>query len=208
MSNAILFNYYNLKKGVFAPDFLVSVEHFMYEYVSNQKGFISFSLLVDGDTWADIIISETMESAKNFANPGNTHDLIEKYYSFLNFDSFTSHLFSVERNYQFKSVMPNVVTFVSYKLKKGTTVSEFLLAADKAGNRPLSEDSVIISWKLLADGDLWADLICWESMEGPKEAASSENKIPAIKEYLSYIGEVPYHCHFTVKKILNSLIDK
>ena len=205
MSNAIYFGSGKLKKEASVPDFLVAMDELANRYISKRKGFLSLMLLNDGDTWADLCIFETMEDLKNFIKPSvldelyeNTSELREKYYSFWDFNVGTSHLFSVERNYQFKSTVPKVVTFVSYKLKKGVTVSDFLLVADKAGNRPPFEGSVTISWKLLVDNDLWADLLCWESMEGPKNAASSENENPAIKEYLSMIGEVPFHGHFTV----------
>jgi hypothetical protein len=63
-----------------------------------------------------------------------------------------------------------------------------------------SEDSVLISRKLLVDSDLWADLLFWKTMEGPKEAIKSEKSSAFIKEYLSFIGEVPFHRHFTIEK--------
>ena len=199
MSNAIFFNYYKLKKGASVPDFLDSVENLINDYASKQKGFISFMLLFDGDTWADFGIFETMEDAKNFENPGSTNDLAKKFYSFLNFNTCRSRIYSVERNYQFKSGLPNVVTFVTYKLKKGMPVSDFLFATDKAGSKLSFNDSLAISWKLLVDGDIWADMIYWESMDGPQKASASENLNSDIKEYLSFIDDVPFHGHFSVE---------
>ena len=203
MSNAIFINYYKLKQGASVPDFLASVEKLVNEYASKQKGFISFNLLVDNDLWADIGVFESMEDAKNFANPSSTNNLAQKFYSFLDLKNCVSHLFSVERNYQYKDIMPKVVTLVTYKLKSGTAKSDFLLAADKAGNQPVAKDSVTISWQPLVDGDTWADLVYWESMDGPRKASSSENENPAIKEYLSFIDEVLFHRHFEVKKFLS-----
>ncbi|TYQ15223.1 UNVERIFIED_CONTAM: hypothetical protein Cloal_1645 [Acetivibrio alkalicellulosi] len=99
MPNAVFFNSYKLKKGASVPDFLLAVDKLWNEYISKQKGFISSKLLVDGDTWADYTVFETMEDAKRFANPTHTNDLAEKFYSFLNFNSCTSHFYSVERSF-------------------------------------------------------------------------------------------------------------
>jgi hypothetical protein len=60
MLNAIFFNSYKLKKGSSVPEFLLAVEDLINGYASKQKGFISFMLLVDGETWADFGIFETM----------------------------------------------------------------------------------------------------------------------------------------------------
>ena len=49
--------------------------------------------------------------------------------------------------------MPNAVFYVSYKLKKGASVSEFLLAAEKLNNEYMSKQKGYISWKQLVDGD-------------------------------------------------------
>lgn len=53
MSKAVFFNSYKLKKGASVSDFLVAVENLTNEYISKQKGYISFQLLVDGEIWAD-----------------------------------------------------------------------------------------------------------------------------------------------------------
>jgi len=99
MSNAVFINSYKLKKGTSVPDFLLAVDNLVNEYMSKQKGFISFKLLVDGDTWTDIGVFETMEDAKNFENPGSVNEFAEKFYSFLNFNTCKSNTYSVERSY-------------------------------------------------------------------------------------------------------------
>ena len=99
MLNAVYFNSYKLKKGASVTEFLLTIEKLFNEYISKKKGFISSKLLVDGDTWADFTIFETMEDSKKFANPTHTNDLAEKFYSFLDFNSCRSHHFSVERSF-------------------------------------------------------------------------------------------------------------
>jgi len=97
--NAVFFNSYKLKKGVSIPDFLLAVEKLNNEYISRQKGFISFDLLVDGETWADSSVFETMEDVKRFAESSEPNEFAEKFYSFINLNSCKSHFFSVERSF-------------------------------------------------------------------------------------------------------------
>ncbi|MCL2621338.1 MAG: hypothetical protein FWD97_10440 [Defluviitaleaceae bacterium] len=96
MSNVIFFNSYKLKKGVSVPDFLLAVEKLTKEYVSKQEGFISSEVAVDGETWADFTIFESMEDAKKFAESSDPDGLSEKFYSFININSCITRFFTVE----------------------------------------------------------------------------------------------------------------
>ena len=98
MSKVIFFNSYKLIKGVSVPDFLIAAEELNTNYISKQKGFISFKLLVDGEMWADSTTFETMEDAKNFAEACEPNEFAEKFYSFLNFNSCKSNFFSIEKD--------------------------------------------------------------------------------------------------------------
>jgi len=97
--NVVFFNSYKLKKGVSVSDFLLAVDKLNNEYISKQKGFISFNLMVDGETWADSSVFETMEDVKRFAESNEPNELAEKFYSFINLNSCKSHFFSVERSF-------------------------------------------------------------------------------------------------------------
>ena len=100
MSNAVFYCAYNLKKGASVPDFLQAAETLNNEYISKQKGYISWKQLVDGDTWLDFLMFKTMDDVKNFeAESGNAGELAEKFYSFINLNSCKVHYFSVERSY-------------------------------------------------------------------------------------------------------------
>ena len=101
MSNAVFFNSYKLKKGVSVPDFLLAVDALLNEHISKQKGFISCKLHVDGETWADYAIFETMDDLGAFLESSKVtqNDLAEKFYSFLDFNTCKTHVFSVERSY-------------------------------------------------------------------------------------------------------------
>ena len=62
--------------------------------------------------------------------------------------------------------MANAVYCVSYKLKKGASVPDFLLAAEKLNNEQISKQKGYISWKQLVDDkNTWADLITFETMD-------------------------------------------
>ena len=98
MANVVFFNSYKLKKGVSIPDFLLAVENLNNEYISKQKGYISFKLFVDGETWADATTFKTMDDAKNFAESNTPNMFAEKFYSFLNLIGCKSHFFSVEKD--------------------------------------------------------------------------------------------------------------
>ena len=97
MSNAVFYCSFKLKKDASAPDFLLAAEKLNNEYISKQKGYISWKQLVDGDTWADFITFETMEDVKKFeADSGNAGELAQKFYSFINLNSCNVNYFSVE----------------------------------------------------------------------------------------------------------------
>jgi len=94
MSKAVLFASYKLKPGASTPNFLLAVEE-LTKYTSKQKGCLSYNLLLDGETWADMSTWETMDDLKAFVQSGGPKDLAEKFYSFIDFDSCKTHFFEV-----------------------------------------------------------------------------------------------------------------
>ena len=98
MSNVIYFNTYKLVDGASAPDFLLAIEKLIKEQISKQKGFVSFKLLAEGDAWADYCMFETMDNLNAFLESAqnNSTALAEKFYSFLDFDTCKSHIYTVE----------------------------------------------------------------------------------------------------------------
>jgi len=100
MSKSIFYCAYKLKKGTSVADFLSTSEKLNNEYISKQKGYISWEQWNDGDTWADILLFETMEDVKAFeANSENAGELAMNFYSFINLPSCKVHYYSVERAY-------------------------------------------------------------------------------------------------------------
>ena len=99
MSNVVFFNTYKLRDGVTVPDFKFAVDKLIEEHISKQKGYISFKLLAEGDAWADYVMFETMDNLNAFleSSENERNELSEKFYSFLNFDTCKSHIYSVEK---------------------------------------------------------------------------------------------------------------
>lgn len=101
MSNAVFYCSFNLKGGAPIPNFLLAAENLNNEYISKQKGYISWKQLVDGDTWADYITFETMADVKSFeSNSGDAGEVAEKFYSFINLNSCKQNYFTVEKSYE------------------------------------------------------------------------------------------------------------
>ncbi|MCL2366379.1 MAG: hypothetical protein FWC75_04945 [Oscillospiraceae bacterium] len=103
MSNAVWFISYKLIEGASVPDFLLASEKCNNEVLSKKKGFISWDVLVDGDTWVDLVTWETMEDALDAEKDSATSNHVaQEFYSFIDFNSITSQKYSVEKRYQIK----------------------------------------------------------------------------------------------------------
>lgn len=83
--------------------------------------------------------------------------------------------------------MTNVVEFASFNLKKGASVSDFLLVSDKFNSVFLSAQKGYISRKLLLGGELWADLVLWETMEDALKAFNTSDDAAVACEYISFM---------------------
>ncbi len=98
MSNVVWFISYKLKEGVSAEDFLTASEKCNNEVLSRQKGFISWDILRDGDTWVDLVKWETAEDAKNGETAGAGNPAALEFYSFINMSTCKQQLYSVVTN--------------------------------------------------------------------------------------------------------------
>ena len=100
MANAIYYVSFKLKKSASIPDFLLAAQKLNDEFISKQKGYISWKQLNDKETWADIITFETIDDLENFKKLSATPDEVAlSFYSFINLPSCKMHTFSVERSY-------------------------------------------------------------------------------------------------------------
>lgn len=99
MSNVVMFISFNLVKGASVSDFLLASEKLNREFMSKQKGYISWKQLVDGEMWVDLLTWETMEDAKNVDEASCTNARALDYYSFIDQESCKVQLFTVEKSY-------------------------------------------------------------------------------------------------------------
>ena len=99
MSNAVWFISFKLKKGVSEEAFLVASQRCHDEVLSKQKGFISWEVLRDGDTWVDFVKWETIEDAKNAETAGAGSPAAKVFYSFINMSSCKPQLHSSEKTH-------------------------------------------------------------------------------------------------------------
>ena len=84
--------------------------------------------------------------------------------------------------------MANAVWFISYKLKKGADVPEFLAAQKECNDKVLSRKKGFISWQVLRSGDTWVDFVTWETMEDAQNAEKNDgNTDPVAAKFYSFL---------------------
>lgn len=99
MPIATWFISYNLKKGASEEEFLVASKKCHDEVLSQQKGFISWDVLRDGDTWIDYVKWDTIEDAKNGETAGAGNPAAKEFYSFINMNSCKMQLYSLVKSH-------------------------------------------------------------------------------------------------------------
>ena len=112
-------------------------------------------------------------------------------------------LINVERRH---FMMSNAVFFCSFKLKKGVSVPDFLLASEELNNHYISKQKGYISWKQLVDGETWTDFITFETMDDlNKFEAMSANPNELAGNFFSFINLDSCKVHrFTVERSYQS----
>ena len=99
MSNAVMYITYKLAKDVPTQEFLLASEKVKDEFMSKQKGYISWKVLADGDTWADLLTWETKEDAGNAMAAGGANADNQKFFALLDPESVKMQIFTVEKSY-------------------------------------------------------------------------------------------------------------
>ena len=99
MSNVVSFNSYKLQAGVSVADYLLAVETMTKEFASKQKGWISSKTMVDKDVWADFTVFESADALQAFAEAFHDSEIAKACFSFMDFGSMKSHVFTVEQSF-------------------------------------------------------------------------------------------------------------
>lgn len=85
--------------------------------------------------------------------------------------------------------MSQAVHFNIYKLKKGASVPEFLLAVEKLVNEEISKKKGYVSWQLMVDGDNWVDYVTFETEEDLKKfEEEARHPSEAASHFYSFIN--------------------
>jgi len=88
---------YKLKKNADEAEFLVASKVLGKEYISKQKGYISWQQLKGDGTWMDVVTWESLEDAQSFENSSGGGELVERFYSFINLMSCKTRYYSLVR---------------------------------------------------------------------------------------------------------------
>lgn len=94
------------------------------------------------------------------------------------------------------AVMSNTIEFVSFKLKKGISIPNFLLVSEKFNEEFLSKQKGYISRNLLVDGKKWADYVLWETKEDVQNAMKIASQHASAREYLSCLNTFSCRSNF------------
>ena len=85
MANVAEFQSFKLKECADTADFLLATDRFNREFLSKQKGYISYKVFSNGDTWYDLLVWESAEdigaAAKAYKSYENNTD--KHYISFI-----------------------------------------------------------------------------------------------------------------------------
>ena len=73
-------------------------------------------------------------------------------------------------------IMSDVIFFNTYRLIGGASVPDFLLAVEDLIKEHVSKQKGYISFKLLAEGDAWADYVAFETMDDLNAFLGSSQK--------------------------------
>ena len=92
--------------------------------------------------------------------------------------------------------MPNAIFFVSYKLKKGASVQDFLIASERLNDGYMSKQKGYISWQQVIDGETWADLLTFETMDDAKRIEGSSDPNDLAEKFYSFINLNSCQTHF------------
>ena len=99
MSNAIELSTFKLKKTTSVPEFLLISEKFQREFLSIQRGYISRKLIYNDKEWADLVLWETMEDAKNAMAVCQESAVVLEYFTYFDLKSSKFTHFYVKEEY-------------------------------------------------------------------------------------------------------------
>lgn len=99
MPGAAILITYKLAKNTSEQDFLPASEKMHGEFMSKQKGFISWQILAEADTYTDVLIWETMEDAQNAMRAGGESTANQAFFSLFDPESIKMQFLTMKKSY-------------------------------------------------------------------------------------------------------------
>ena len=90
---------YKLKENASIEDFLKASKKCHDEIFVKQKGFISWEVLRDGDTWIDLMKWESAEDAQRAQTEANANPISHAYFDFIDMNTAKLQTCVVEVSY-------------------------------------------------------------------------------------------------------------
>jgi len=93
---------YKLVEGADVQEFLLASKKCHDDSLSKNKGFISWDVLRDGDTWVDFVTFESMEDANNAEgddNEAGKHPSALAFYSFIDPNTLKATSYTLEKRH-------------------------------------------------------------------------------------------------------------
>ena len=86
--------------------------------------------------------------------------------------------------------MPNVVEIFSYTRKDGVSEQQLLLASDKFHSEFFAKQNGFISWNVLKKGDVYTDIVVYETAEDLDNTLNIAQDHHATLEYNTLVDQV------------------
>ena len=79
---------------------------------------------------------------------------------------------------------------ISFKLKEGVAVPDFLVASDEIQEKYLSKCKGFISRQLMIIDGVWTDWVIWETLPDAENSMSKSEENESAKKFTSLVGEM------------------
>lgn len=99
MQKAIWNFSFKLKKGVTPEEFMDATKKLHDEIISKAKGFISWEQYLQGDTWTDFVVWETLEDANNGTTVGGDSEFVKAFYAMIQMNTCKALISEFVRKY-------------------------------------------------------------------------------------------------------------
>ena len=99
MPKAVMFISFKLAAGKTVPDFVLISKKVHSEFISKQKGYISWKQLRDGERWVDLLEWETIEDAQHAMAASEKDATSAELFPFIDEASMKIDFFSVENDF-------------------------------------------------------------------------------------------------------------